>query len=75
MKTLVKVSIPDRLRCGMLMKTANYFEVPASQDGHAFMSWWEEAVANDRDEIMKTAYDKNISVVDALKEKLASCVS
>lgn len=72
MKTLVKVSIPERLRHGMLMKTANYFEVPVSPDGHAFMSWWGEAPADDRDEVMKTAYEKDIGVVEALKEKLAS---
>lgn len=75
MKTLVKVSIPERLRDGMFLKTATHFAVPASMDGYAFMDWWEKAASDDRDEVMKVAYEKDIGVVEALKEKLASCAS
>ncbi len=72
MKILVKISIPERLRDDMLMKHANYFEVPLSQDGQALMGWWEKAATASRDSLMKLAYAKDISIVEALKERLAS---
>jgi hypothetical protein len=72
MKTLVRISIPERLRNEMMMKEANFFDVPATLDGHAFMRWWEEAPADDRDEVLKIAYEKDTNVVKALREKLES---
>ena len=72
MKILVKVSIPERLRDEMLLKNANYFDVPASLDGHAFMRWWKEAAADDRDDVLKIAYEKSVNVTQALREKLES---
>ena len=72
MKVLVKISIPERLRDDMLMKHANYFEVPVSQDGQALVGWWEKASTASRDSLMKLAYDKNMGIVEALKERLAS---
>lgn len=71
-KTLVKISVPERLRDGMLMKRANYFEVPASQDGHALMEWWENASSGSRDSVMKLAYARDVDIVEALKEHLDS---
>ena len=70
MKTLVKVSIPGRLRDEMLLKKAEYFEVPHTPDGFEFMSWWEKAAATDRDDVMRRAYDADTDIVAALKEKL-----
>lgn len=72
MKTLVKISIPERLRDEMLMKRANYFEVPLSSEGNELMKWWEKASSTERDDTMKLAYAKDISIVEALKERLAS---
>jgi hypothetical protein len=72
MRTLVKVSIPGRLRDEMLLKHAEYFEVPHTTDGFEFMSWWEKAASADKDDVMRRAYDANTGIVDALKEKLAS---
>ena len=68
---MVKISIPERLRDGMMLKEANYFEVPSSPDGHEFMGWWQAAPADSRDSVMKLAYDKNVSVVEALHEHLS----
>jgi hypothetical protein len=69
-KILAKVSIPGRLRDGMLLKNAEYFEVPHSNDGIEFMRWWEEAGSGDRDTLMKQAYDSNTGIVEALKARL-----
>jgi len=71
MKTLVKVSIPSRLRDEMLLKQAEYFEVPHTPAGFEFMSWWEKAASDDRDVVMKYAYDSGSDIVDALKKLLS----
>ena len=69
-KILAKVSIPNRLRDEMLLKNAEYFEVPHTADGVEFMRWWEDAGAGDRDSLMKEAYDSNTGIVEALKARL-----
>lgn len=70
MKILAKVSVPGRLKDEMLLKNAEYFEVPHTSDGVEFMDWWEKAASDDRDALMKQAYDNNIGIVEALKAKL-----
>lgn len=69
---LVKVSIPGRLRDSMLLKSAEYFEVPNTADGVEFMRWWEDAGSDDRDGVMKHAYDNNVGIVTALKDILGA---
>jgi len=69
-KILAKVSIPGRLRDGMLLKNAEYFEVPHNNDGIEFMRWWEKAASTDRDSVMKQAYDADTTIVAALKARL-----
>jgi hypothetical protein len=69
-KILAKVSIPGRLRDGMLLKNAEYFEVPHNNDGVEFMRWWEKSASDDRDALMKQAYDNNTDIVAALKTRL-----
>ena len=64
--TLVKVSIPFKLQ-GLMTKEA--FDVPDSADGHKFLAWWEDAGSGERDDVMKIALDRDISIVDALKAK------
>lgn len=68
-KTLAKVSIPGRLRDEMLLKSAEYFEIPHTIDGVKFMQWWEKAAMKDRDALMKQAYDNNTNLVEALKAR------
>jgi hypothetical protein len=70
MKILAKVSIPGRLKDGMLLKHAEYFNVPHNADGVEFMRWWEKAGSDDRDSLMKEAYDNNTGIVEALKARL-----
>jgi hypothetical protein len=71
-KVLIQVSIPPRLRNDMLMKEA--FEVRNTADGRAFVEWLGESSAEDRDGVMKIAYDRDIDIVDALREKMeAEC--
>lgn len=70
-KTMVKISIPERLRDGMMLKQASYFEVPANQDGSALIEWWDKAASDSRDAIMKLAYDNNTDIIAALKEHLS----
>lgn len=72
MKAMIRLSIPERLRDGMLLKTANYFEVPDTKDGHSLMEWWEKSASELRDTLMKQAYDNNVTIVEALKNHLAS---
>ena len=75
MKILTKVSIPGRLRDEMLLKNAEYFEIPHNNDGIEFMRWWEKSASDDRDSVMKQAYDGDIGIVEALKSRLADeCV-
>ena len=75
MKILAKVSIPGRLRDEMLLKNAEYFEVPHNNDGTEFLRWWEKAASVDRDSVMKQAYDGGVNIVDALKARLKNeCV-
>lgn len=70
-KPLMRLSIPDRLRGGMMLKQANHFEVPDTQDGYALMDWWEKAAAESRDAVMQTAYAGDGDITTALKDYLA----
>ena len=67
---LLRVSIPPRLRDEMMFNKHAAFDVENTPDGAAFVTWWEKAGAAVRDEVMRTAYDRNISIVEALKQKL-----
>lgn len=64
MATLIKLSIPSRLQENLMTKEA--FDIPDTTEGHKFMAWWESARPDERDTVMKTALNRNISVIDAL---------
>jgi hypothetical protein len=67
---LIQVSIPPRLRGEMMFKEA--FEVRNTKDGRDFVQWLETSSTDARDSIMKTAYERDINIVDALREKMES---
>ena len=68
MQTWLTISIPPRLKGDMLQKVA--FEVPMGRKSEDFMRWWETAQNDDKDDVMKLAYEKDIVIVDALREHL-----
>ena len=65
--TLVRLSIPPRLRSGCLMKEA--FDIPNSPEGASFLNWWDSAKTKDRDALMKLALDNNITMLEAQNKK------
>lgn len=72
MKILARLSIPGRLKDGMLLKEGEYFDVPHTHDGIDFMRWWEQAKKDDRDALMKQAYASGANIVETFKAKLES---
>lgn len=62
------ISIPPRLRGSMLTKEA--FALPFGPDSEAFVTWWDKAESNDKDSVMKLAFDKNVGIDQALKQYL-----
>jgi len=66
-RTLVRLSIPERLRDEMMLKTgsANSFDVPHTRAGVQFLSTWEEMGTPRRDALMKFAYARNVDIVAA----------
>lgn len=67
-KVLVSVSIPPRLRDGMMLKTGNAhgFDVPDTLEGAKFLTFWKTASAETRDAMMVRAYEEDVSIVDAI---------
>lgn len=63
-KVLVKLSSPVRLD-GLLQRET--FDVPLSEAGTRFMTWWDKAASDERDTVLKMAHDKNICVTKALE--------
>ena len=61
---MCKLSIPTRLKWELLHKEA--FDVPQSRAGTQFMSWWDTAKADSRDQVMKLAYAEDLPVTEAL---------
>lgn len=68
MQTWLTISIPPRLKGDMMQKEA--FSVPMGHKSAEFLSWWETAQNEDKDSVMKLAYEKDICIVDALREHL-----
>jgi hypothetical protein len=66
MATLLKVSIPEKFR-GLMTKEA--FDVPDSPEGHAFLVWWDDALAEEQSHVTKLALERDVSIVDAWKAK------
>lgn len=64
-KVAYRISIPPRLVDEMMLKSAGAFEVPASQEGMDFMQQWEKLGSKARDEIMKIAYARRITLLEA----------
>lgn len=72
-RVLCRISIPPRLRDEMMLHkhgNAMEFDVPRTDDGSVFMQWWTKASSADRDDVMRSAYNNNVGIVDALKTKL-----
>ena len=65
-KTMCRLSIPPRLKEDILFKAA--FDVPNTEAGAHFMTWWGDAEADSRDRVMKLAHAKDIPVTEALTE-------
>ena len=64
-KVLLRIGIPPRLRDEMMLKEGASFAIPATDAGIEFQQWWSKASATERDKLMKTAYENNISLLDA----------
>lgn len=69
-KVLVRLSIPPRLRDGMMLKTGhpNTFDVPDTKAGAEFLNFWKTAKTAVRDAIMKRAYEEEVPIVDVKPE-------
>ena len=63
-KVLVKLSEPVRID-GLLQRET--FDVPLSEAGTRFMTWWEKAASDKRDTVLKLAHDRSICVTEALE--------
>jgi len=63
-KVLVKLSSPVRVD-GLLQRES--FDVPLSEAGSRFMTWWDKASSDERDAVLKLAYDRNVCVTEALE--------
>lgn len=67
-RVLTRLSIPPRLRDEMMLKTghqSNTFDVPNTKEGNLFLDYWKGANSEDRDAMMKRAYDENIPIHEA----------
>ena len=69
--TLVRLSVPRRLKDEMIIKEGAAFRVPNSNDGHKLLFWWKTASIADRDDVMRRAFNKGSTLVQAWNEKLA----
>lgn len=60
-KVLVRLSIPLRLRDGMLLKEGNSrsFDIPHTKEGILFLTEWEKMSSEDHDALMQRAYTEN----------------
>lgn len=63
-KVLVKLSCPVRID-GLLGRET--FDVPFSNAGTRFMTWWNKAASDERDTVMKLAHEKDICVTESLE--------
>jgi hypothetical protein len=63
-KVLVKLSAPVRI-AGLLQRET--FDVPLSDAGTRFMTWWDKAASDDRDTVLKLAHETNVCVTEALE--------
>jgi hypothetical protein len=76
---LVRLSIPERIRGDMLLKTGGNetFDIPYTQAGVKFAAVWDEMSKPRRDALMKFAYERNLDIVaahDALAKAEASAL-
>ena len=61
-----KISIPARFQEELLTKTAaTSFLVPDTSKGQQFLTWWGGAKEDERDGVMKIAFDDSLSIVEA----------
>jgi len=69
-KVLARLSIPPRLRDGMMLKTGypNTFDVPNTKEGVLFLEFWKNASAAVRDAMMKRAYDEEVPIITIKSE-------
>lgn len=69
-KVLVRLSIPARLRDGMMLKTGhpNTFDVPDTKEGVEFLNFWKTAKTAVRDALMKRAYEEEVPIVSIAPE-------
>ena len=70
MRPLVRIGIPNWMRSNMLLKEAS-FDIPATEDGHHFLNWWDGAPLKEKHSVIKIACDKDTNLVEALKSYLA----
>lgn len=63
-KVLARLSIPPRLRDEMMLKegSAEGFDVPNTKDGILFLNRWENTGADERDALMKRAFEENTPI-------------
>jgi len=54
----------------MMLKEAESFDVPTTNVGLEFLEWWSHAPSEKRDNLMKTAYSNNVSILEALAQQL-----
>ena len=66
-KILSRICIPARLMDEMLLKEAAAFDVPASEEGLAFLQQWPTFSSSKQDALMKTAYQRGVSIIEANK--------
>jgi hypothetical protein len=69
-KVLARLSIPPRLRDGMMLKEGhpNTFDVPNTKKGVLFLEFWKTAKSEVRDALMKRAYEEEVPIVDVKPE-------
>jgi len=63
-----RINIPPRFQNALLVKTASSFLVPDTAEGQQFLTWWGDAPREKRDGVMKLAFDKSLSIVEAFVE-------
>lgn len=63
-KILARLSIPPRLRDEMMLKegSAEGFDVPNTKDGVLFLNRWENSNAQERDTLMKRAFEEGTPI-------------
>ena len=62
-RVLVKLSAPVRVD-GLLLRDT--FDVPYSDAGTRFMTWWDKAASDARDTVLKLAHEQDLCVTEAL---------